>query len=115
MRGSNTSHPFLTQESHDSHQIGAEGAVQGAGWVGGGEAKSRRSCCPQCNACRREPLLFLTLLGVLAGILLGSLIRLAHPSKDTITLIGEVLDPFTLQKWSSSSDLLLSGWRNLFL
>ncbi|KAK9849386.1 hypothetical protein WJX84_010959 [Apatococcus fuscideae] len=35
-----------------------------------------------------EPLLFLTLLGVLAGILLGSLIRLAHPSKDTITLIG---------------------------
>lgn len=74
--------------------------MQGAGWVGGGEEKSRRSCCPQCNACRQEPLLFLTLLGVLAGILLGSLIRLAHPSKDTIMLIGELLFRFTSLVWS---------------
>ena len=68
---------------------GSQITVQGAGWVGGREQSTRCGCCPRCSACRQEPLLFLTLLGVVAGIALGSLFRLWHPSKDAITLIGQ--------------------------
>jgi len=50
---------------------------------------TRRSCLRAAASCvRREPLLFLTLAGVIAGITIGPLVRLADPPAEVITLLG---------------------------